>query len=155
MKLTECAWKYDIPKDKLPIPPTTHVPFLQSYNKSRFSHLNKNRNQAKSTKSNVNDENIKSSQTQSVISQIENSDDEMDDWLNEDIEESLSQVLSDPPTRNGNRGEALWTINEDEEEEEDMRQGEVGRKEYQKSWVEEGFFGDGGSKGFEIWRDQC
>lgn len=155
MKLTECAWKYDISKDKLPIPPTTHVPFLQSYNKSRFSHLNKNRNQAKSTKSNVNDENIKSSQTQSVISQIENSDDEMDDWLNEDIEESLSQVLSDPPTRNGNRGEALWTINEDEEEEEDMRQGEVGRKEYQKSWVEEGFFGDGGSKGFEIWRDQC
>jgi hypothetical protein len=81
IKVTEGAWaKYDIPQDKLPIPKQTHVPFLQAYNKSRFSHHNKNSKQAKS-RNEVNDENIKSSQTQSQISQIENSDDEMDNWI--------------------------------------------------------------------------
>ena len=160
IKVTEGAWaKYDIPQDKLPTSRQTHVPFLQAYNKSRFSHHNKNKNskQAKS-KNEVNDENIKSSQTQSQISQIENSDDEMDNWMNEDIEESWSQILSDPPERDVRGGKALSTIAEDQEEEEEEEVGveqvvDDGRRGNVR-WVEEGFFGDGGNKGFEIWRDR-
>jgi len=163
IKVTEGAWaKYDIPQDKHPIPKQTHVPFLQAYNKSRFSHHNKNKNfkQAKS-RNEVNDENIKSSQTQSQISQIENSDDEMDNWMNEDIEESWSQILSDPPERDVRGGKALSTIAEDEEDEEDEEEEAVGVEQVVDDerrgnvrWVEEGFFGDGGNKGFEIWRDR-
>ena len=77
IKVTEGAWaKYDIPQDKLPVPPSTHVPFLSTYNKSRFSHLN-NKKQKKSNQSKnmVTDEDIKSSQTQTQVSQIENPDD--------------------------------------------------------------------------------
>ena len=160
IKVTEGAWaKYDIPQDKLPTSRQTHVPFLQAYNKSRFSHHNKNKNskQAKS-KNEVNDENIKSSQTQSQISQIENSDDEMDNWMNEDIEESWSQILSDPPERDVRGGKALSTIAEDQEEEEEEETGgeQVGNdgRRGNVRWVEEGFFGGGGNKGFEIWRDR-
>jgi hypothetical protein len=160
IKVTEGAWaKYDIPQDKLPIPKQTHVPFLQAYNNSRFSHHNQNKNQ-KPTKSRneVNDENIKSSQSQSQISQIENSDDEMDNWMNEDIEESWSQILSDPPERDVRGGKALSTIVEDQEEEDEEDAGveqvrDDGRRGNVR-WVEEGFFGDGGNKGFEIWRDR-
>jgi hypothetical protein len=158
IKVTEGAWaKYDIPQDKLPIPKQTHVPFLQAYNKSRFSHLNKNSKQAKS-RNEVNDGNIKSSQTQSQISQIENPDDEMDNWMNEDIEESWSQILSDPPERDMKGGKALSTIPEDREEEDEEPAGmeqvmDDGRRGNVR-WVEEGFFGDGGDKGFEIWRDR-
>jgi hypothetical protein len=161
IKVTEGAWaKYDIPQDKLPIPRQTHVPFLQAYNKSRFSHHNKNTKQrsTKSNKTEVDDENIKSSQTQSQISQIENSDDEMDNWMNEDIEESWSQILSDPPERDVRGGKALSTIVEDHEEEDEEdagveQIGDDGRRGNVR-WVEEGFFGDGGNKGFEIWRDR-
>ena len=163
IKVTEGAWaKYDIPQDKLPIPKQTHVPFLQAYNKSRFSHHNKNSNQKYTkSKNEVHDENIKSSQTQSQISQIENSDDELDNWMNEDIEESWSQILSDPPER-GMKGEkALSTIAEEQENEEEDEEALAGMEQVGKDgrkgnvrWVEEGFFGDGGNKGFEIWRDR-
>lgn len=163
IKVTEGAWaKYDIPQDKLPIPKQTHVPFLQAYNKSRFSHHNKDRNQRPTkSKNEVNDENIKSSQTQSQISQIENSDDELDNWMNEDIEESWSQILSDPPER-GMKGEkALSTIAEEQEGEEEDEEAIAGVEQVGNDgrrgnvrWVEEGFFGDGGNKGFEIWRDR-
>ena len=160
IKVTEGAWaKYDIPQDKLPMPKQTHVPFLQAYNKSRFSHHIKNKNQQQTKSRNeVNDENIKSSQTQSQISQIENSDDEMDNWMNEDIEESWSQILSDPPERGMKGGKALSTIPEDQEGEDEEPAGmeqvmDDGRRGNVR-WVEEGFFGDGGNKGFEIWRDR-
>jgi hypothetical protein len=160
IKVTEGAWaKYDIPQDKLPIPKQTHVPFLQAYNKSRFSHHNQNKNQQQTKSRNeVNDENVKSSQSQSQISQIENSDDEMDNWMNEDIEESWSQILNDPPERDMKGGKALSTIPEDQEEEEgeeeDVGQVKDAAERGNVRWVEEGFFGDGGKKGFEIWRDR-
>jgi hypothetical protein len=160
IKVTQGAWaKYDIPQDKLPIPKQTHVPFLQAYNKSRFSHHNQNKNQQQTKSRNeVNDENVKSSQSQSQISQIENSDDEMDNWMNEDIEESWSQILNDPPERDMKGGKALSTIPEDQEEEEgeeeDVGQVKDAAERGNVRWVEEGFFGDGGKKGFEIWRDR-
>jgi hypothetical protein len=82
----------------------------------------------------------------------------MDNWMNEDIEESWSQILSEPPERDMKGGKALSTIPEDreEEDEEEAGVGQVGDdgRRGNVRWVEEGFFGDGGNKGFEIWRDR-
>jgi hypothetical protein len=78
--------------------------------------------------------------------------------MNEDIEESWSQILSDPPERDMKGGKALSTIAEEQEEEDEEPVGmeqvmDDGRRGNVR-WVEEGFFGDGGNKGFEIWRDR-
>jgi len=78
--------------------------------------------------------------------------------MNEDIEESWSQILSDLPERDVRGGKALSTIAEDEEEEVEEQAGVEpvanDGKRGNARWVEEGFFGDGGNKGFEIWRDR-
>jgi hypothetical protein len=114
----------------------------------------------------INDENIKSSQTQSQsqISQIETSDDgnEADRWLDEEINESWSQGFSDPIERDSKGKKRLSTISEGDEEEEEVvgqasgfGHGEGAKyNENQRSWVEEGFFGDGGEAGFTVWRDR-
>ena len=166
IKVTEGAWvKYDIPQDKLPVPPSTHVPFLSTYNKSRFSHLHNNKKQKKSNQSKnmVTDEDIKSSQTQSQVSQIENPDDEMemkmemglDEWMDEDIDELWSQGFSERSERDLRTKEQLSTIVEgDEDEEEDGLGGQIEGQGNSRTWVEEGFFGDGGEAGFTVWRDR-
>jgi hypothetical protein len=114
----------------------------------------------------INDENIKSSQTQSQsqISQIETSDDgnEADRWLDEEINESWSQGFSDPIERDSKGKKRLSTISEGDEEEEEVvgqaagcgHGGGAKHNENQRSWVEEGFFGDGGEAGFTVWRDR-
>ena len=166
IKVTEGAWvKYDIPQDKLPVPPSTNVPFLSTYNKSRFSHLNNNKKQKKSNQSKnmVTDEDIKSSQTQSQVSQIENPDDEMgmemqmelDDWMDEDIDDMWSQEFSEISGRDLRTKKQLSTIIEgDEGEEDDGSGGQIEGKENSRTWVEEGFFGNGGDAGFTVWRDR-
>jgi len=149
--LTEGAWlKYDIPQDKLPIP---RHPIQLKKAKSVNTRLVKP----------IKNESQSQSQSQSQISQIEQSDDEENgslSWLDEDIDESLSQNYSDISAK-GNKNGKLSTIAEEEDEEDDedeeMEVGQVhggGGGGGQKGWVEEGFFGDGGRTGFTVWRDR-
>ena len=78
-------------------------------------------------------------------------------WLDEDIDESLSQNYSDISAK-GNKNGRLSTIAEEEDEEDDedegMEQVHNGGGNGQKGWVEEGFFGNGGEPGFTVWRDR-
>lgn len=146
IKLTEGAWmKYDIPQDKIPAPRHPIQAKKTRPVDARLIKPIKNESQ---------------SQSQSQISQIEQSDDEEDtsvSWLGEDIDESLSQNYSDISAK-GNKNGKLSTIaeEEDEEDEEDegMEQVHNGGGSGQKGWVEDGFFGDGGGTGFTVWRDR-
>jgi hypothetical protein len=149
IKVTEGAWaRYDIPRDKLP-------QVLQPRARPKIQEIRSRRWDGKE-------------ETQSQVSQIEQSDDGYDnddrglDQENDpgdDIEVSWSyghSQQSGDGIKGGNG--KLSTITEEEEEEEQRTVGiQIGNGDEvrgQKNWVEEGVFGDGGELGFKIWRDR-
>lgn len=127
VRLTERAWQYDIPRDKLP-PPSPMKPKP----KSRI------RNTAKSTSIKV--------EKPCQSSQIEVSDDTAEVYLSGSMERDETIDGSWPASQGTRYSQSrLEAIGED-------REGAPLPLDSDR-WVDEGFFDGGGDVGFRVWRD--